>query len=95
MSSFREAVMDAMDDFYEQSDGMVPQHIIVSERKYSGLRVEKLGRGKGETQYYPTSGEGYIGMVLWHSDALDNTPVDALLLTDKMMHSLFSQSKDF
>lgn len=31
MSEFREAVLDALDRFYEHNDGQTPDHIILSE----------------------------------------------------------------
>lgn len=77
MSDFRERLLDALNDSYEKYDGDTPDHIIVSESVYADLSAENV-------DHFPLSGEGYLGMTLWHSAALDERGKDALLLSDEV-----------
>lgn len=85
MSGFRRRVMDALDACHEQTGGRTPDHIIVSESVYSGVRSEKLKERR------PLSGEGFMGMTMWHSGALDERDKQALLLTDEVFDEHFNE----
>lgn len=94
MTRFRERVLDATDEWYDFTDGGAPDHIIVSESKYEDISVEQLRRG-GRNSGHLDTGDGYVGMVLWSSAALEKRDTEAIFLKDTDLRRLFPRAKDF
>jgi hypothetical protein len=95
MTTFREAVMEALDDFYQRSGGDTPDHILIEQWRFETLReanrLEQLSDKDGGV-----SGElGYMGMQAWPNTRMNASPEVAILLSDDTFWSAMPKAKDF
>jgi hypothetical protein len=96
MKSFREEIMDALNDFYEKYDGRSPDHLLVSQKQFEWMQSEKKFEKLAKKDGTESSEYGYMGMHIWGIDTLeaDSEPI-AVLIEDETFWEKMPQAKDF
>jgi len=95
MTTFREAVMEALNDFYERADGDTPDHILIEQWRFETLReanrLEQLSDEEGGV-----SGErGYMGMQAWPNARMNDSAEVAILLSEDTFWSVMPKAEDY
>jgi len=90
---FRRAVLDEQDRVWDENDGTVPDHIILSKEIYDWLddanRFETLKDNSRPKR------PGYLGMKVWWSKSLDKRDNAALLVSNEVFLQIVTRVEDF
>jgi hypothetical protein len=96
----RVAVMDAMDDFVERSDGSSPDHLLVSRPIWDEMRdsdrFERLRNPASPPRRLSQSGlpydhrYGYFGMRVWPC-SMDEEEHDIVLVAEPLFSEAFNR----